>query len=93
MARVARINTHETMCQMRHLCEGSMTDRYNYLTVVLETDMTGGEAGPLISAIRQLRGVVSVTPNVSASEDWWAFERARQELGAKLLKVLYPPKE
>jgi hypothetical protein len=65
-----------------------MSDRYNYLTVVLEKDLKDEDAEPLIEAIKQFRGVLSVKPNVSDSEAWWATERIRKELTEKLWKVL-----
>ena len=54
-----------------------MTDRYNALTVVMEKDMRDDDAEALIAAIRQLRGVLSVSGNVA-------------DLGQKLWSVLYP---
>lgn len=68
-----------------------MTDRINAVTVVLEADLRIDDAQDLLNAIRQLRGVASVEPNVSSIEDHVAQERAKRELGAKLWEVLYPP--
>ena len=65
-----------------------MTDRYNYLIVGLEKDVRQDDAQDIIAAIKQLRGVLNVKPNVSNSDAWIAAERARIELGDKLLKVL-----
>lgn len=67
-----------------------MTDRLNALTVVLETDIREDDAEALIAAIRQLRGVLSVTGTVADIGDHIAQERVRRELGEKLLRVLYP---
>lgn len=67
-----------------------MTDRYNTLTVVLEKDMRDDDAEVLLVAIRQLRGVLSVTGNVADPAAYTAEERARRELGEKLWQVLYP---
>jgi hypothetical protein len=47
-----------------------MTDRYNYLTVALETDIRSDDAEALIAAIRMLRGVLKVEPNVTDPNDW-----------------------
>ena len=69
-----------------------MTDRYNALTVVLEHDIRSDDAQALISAIEQLRGVLSVTPNVVDISSYTAHERARHELGQKIWEVLYPKK-
>ena len=69
-----------------------MTDRYHSLTVVLEHDIREDDAKPLLAAIRQLRGVLSVEGNVADVTSHMAQERARRELGEKLLEVVYPKK-
>lgn len=61
-----------------------MTGRYNALTVVLERDVRDDDVEALQNAIRQLRGVLSVSGNVSGLTDQMAEERARRELGDKL---------
>lgn len=70
-----------------------MTDRYNALTVVLEKDIRNDDAEALLNAIRQLRGVLSVTGNVADLDSHMAQARARHELGEKLWRVLYPKHE
>lgn len=65
-----------------------MTDRYNALTVVLEKDMREDDAQALLSAIRQLRGVLSVDGNVSDMNSHIAYARARGDLGGRLLAAL-----
>lgn len=67
-----------------------MSNRYNVLTVVLEQDIREEDAQTLIAAIRQLRGVLSVEANTADLTTHIATERARHELGAKLMAVLYP---
>lgn len=67
-----------------------MTDRYNYLTVALERDIRSDDAEGLINAIRMLRGVLDVSPNIAGSDSWMAEERARHDLGGKLLDIVYP---
>lgn len=69
-----------------------MTDRFHSLTVVLENDIREDDAQILISAINQLRNVVSVTGNVADLTSHMAQERSRDELGRKLLAVIYPKK-
>jgi len=65
-----------------------MTDRYNYITVGLEKDIRDDDAEALISAIKQLRGVGSVGPNISDPTAWTAENRARRELEQKIFNVL-----
>ena len=67
-----------------------MTDRYNSLTVALERDIRDDDAENLVRAIRQLRGVLAVTGNISTPDAWIAGERAKNELRQKLWDVLYP---
>ena len=70
-----------------------MTDRFNALTVVLEHDIREDDAQALISAISQLRGVLSVTGNVADPLSHITEERARHHLGKKLLAVLFPERD
>ena len=49
-----------------------MSDRLHQITVALEDDMYAEDVEPLLTAIRQMRGVVSVT--ASRVEDGWAVE-------------------
>ena len=67
-----------------------MTDRINSITVVLEKDVREDDSEALLSAIRQLRGVVSVTGNVCDITSHIAEVRARTEIGAQIMAVLYP---
>lgn len=67
-----------------------MTDLYSALTVVLEHDMRTDDAENLLTAIRQLRGVLSVAGKVANIESHLAEQRARQELGEKLWRIIYP---
>lgn len=67
-----------------------MTDRYNALIVVLEQDMRDDDAEALLGAIRQLRGVLSVTGNVADIGSHISDERAKHVLGQKLWGVIYP---
>jgi hypothetical protein len=57
-----------------------MTDRYNALTVVLEENIREDDAEALIGAIRQLKGVQDVVPNVADINSVVADSRARLEL-------------
>jgi hypothetical protein len=66
-----------------------MSDRYNYLTVVLERDLKDEDVEPLIEAIKQFRSVLSVTPNVVDTAALLAEARARNELIQKLWHVLH----
>jgi hypothetical protein len=65
-----------------------MSDRYNYLTVVLEHDLRDDDAQSLIQAIYQLRGVLKVEPNVSDAIAFLAQARAKEQLRNALEALL-----
>jgi len=69
-----------------------MTDRYHSLTVVLDKDLREDDAEVIISAIKCLRSVVSVTGNVSVADyDLHVAQvRARMDIIDKLNEALYP---
>lgn len=67
-----------------------MSDRFISLTVILENPMRADDLQPTIDAIRQLRGVMDVTPIVIDPQTYWAQERARRDLVTKLYEVLQP---
>ena len=67
-----------------------MTDRVNALVVVLDENIRTDDVEPLMNAIRQMRHVVSVEGNVTDLSSHTAEMRVRNELGIKLMKVLYP---
>lgn len=65
-----------------------MTDMINAFTVTLERDLREDDAEALKQAIGQLRGVVSVMPNVAHIEDHIAYDRARADLRRRLWAAL-----
>lgn len=65
-----------------------MSDQYSAFTVVLENNVSEEEAQALMAAIQQLKGVLSVTGKVADFTEHLAYERARRELGLKMLEVL-----
>lgn len=68
-----------------------MTDRLVALTVILDGQIRDDDAGPLIDAIRQLRGVLDVQPVVGDINAAWALENARSELRRKIWDALEKP--
>jgi hypothetical protein len=70
-----------------------VTDRLQGVWVAFERDIREDDAEPLIEAIKQLRGVLSVEANVSDYEDWFARQRVRRELTDRLWAVLHPKEE
>lgn len=67
-----------------------MSDRANTITVVLERETRVDDCQEIIEAIEMIRGVLSAKVNVSDLVEHMAQERARNDLGEKLWKILYP---
>lgn len=67
-----------------------MTDRYNALTVVLDRDIRSDDAEAILTAIRMIKGVLSVAPHVTDTADYVAEERVRLEYQKKIGAVLWP---
>jgi len=65
-----------------------MTDRANGLFVALEQDIRTDDIEALEGAITMLRGVLSVSRNITDFNSHIASERARRELSEKLWEVL-----
>ncbi len=65
-----------------------MTDRINGILVVLEEDIRSDETEPILNALRCIRGVLRVEPNVADAEAYIAESRARTELVKELHAVL-----
>lgn len=64
-----------------------MSNQTRTLTVVIE-ERRIGDAEPLMDAIRQMRGVISVNAEVSNFNDYANKELAKHELKMKLWEVL-----
>jgi hypothetical protein len=65
-----------------------MTDRISAFIVVLEQDMRDDDAMNTLLAIRQMRGVLSVTPHVASPEEAIAEGRIRNEIRTALFTAL-----
>lgn len=64
-----------------------MTDRYNAVVVVFDRDIREDDAEAIINAIRMIKGVITVTPNVADIDGHVAAMRVKRELSEKLLAV------
>ena len=65
-----------------------MTDRYNAVVVTFDREIREDDAEHLINAIRMLKGVVDVTPNVSDINSHIAESKVKRELADKLYSIL-----
>lgn len=66
-----------------------MTDRINSITLFLDRDIRIDDAESLIAAVRHLRGIIDVQPNVVSIDSKLAEQRALHELRDKILDVLW----
>ena len=67
-----------------------MTDRIHSLTIVLDKNYRDDDVESIVNAIKMIRGVLSVSLYVSNLDSHMAEERAKHELGQKLMKIIYP---
>ena len=65
-----------------------MTDRLKGCTVVFDRDIRVDDAEHLLDAIRMLRGVIDVTPEIKVLSDFHAQIRAHIDIQRRLFKVL-----
>lgn len=70
-----------------------MSDRHAAYIVTLAQDIREDDAEATLTALRMVRGVLSVKPVVAELELHIAEERARHDLGARVLDAIYPPRE
>ena len=67
-----------------------MSDRIFAYTVVLDDTYKDEDAEVIETAIRMVKGVLSVSPQVADSSTYFATEKARKDLASKIINVLYP---
>lgn len=65
-----------------------MSDRTKVLTVILDKDYRYEDAQSIITAVSMIKGVISVTPNVTDMSTHLAYTSARFDLEEKLWKAL-----
>jgi len=65
-----------------------MTDRHIGYIVTLAEDLRSDDAEQTIIALKQIKGVVSVTPIVGDASSAMMLERARMDLRQKLWSAL-----
>lgn len=70
-----------------------MTARVNSLFVILENDIRIDDIQSTIDAIKQIKRVLEVKTHISTPVDSVAESRVRNELGQKLMDVVYPPSQ
>lgn len=67
-----------------------MTTRLKGVLVTLKDDLRDDDADRCVSAIQQIRGVLSVEPVPPDVNDHMARVRVHHELWEKVLKVFFP---
>ncbi len=66
-----------------------MTDRHSGYIVVLEADKREDDAEAVITALRMVKGVLSVKPIDADVNTQIAETRVRSEIASKLFEVIY----
>jgi len=67
-----------------------MSDRIFSYTVALDGVYKDEDAKHIQDAIKMIKGVSSVVPQVADSETYYAVDKARRDLGEKIFEVIYP---
>lgn len=70
-----------------------MSDKINGFIVVLDKELVDISAQKTIDAIKQIKGVIKVTPNVVDARDHIAEAKVKQELINKLFGLLTEEKK
>ena len=70
-----------------------MTARVNMLYVILEKDTRIDDIEKLMDAIAQFNNVLEVKTHIRSPQDDIAEARIRQDIGEKLINIIYPPKK
>lgn len=65
-----------------------MTDRFHALTVILEEPIRSDDAQAIIDAIKQIRGVLDVQPEVTDPSHYYAVTKAKNEIARRLFDAL-----
>jgi hypothetical protein len=68
----------------------SMSDRIFSYTVTLDGTYKDEDARQIQNAIEMVKGVSRVVPQVANAETYFAIDKARIDLGQKILDVIYP---
>lgn len=66
-----------------------MSDRYNGFAVVLEKNLKDEDAERTINAIKQIKGVLTVKPNIGSFDEITAAARVKADLARRMWDVIY----
>src|SRR5687768_2920427 len=67
-----------------------MTDRFAGFVVSLDKDLREDDAAATLAAIRQIKGVLDVVPEICSAHVHIAEARAQRAIEEKILEVLFP---
>jgi len=67
-----------------------MSDRIYSYTVILDNVYKDEDAEQITAAIRMIKGVSSVMPQVADTNTYFAMDKARNELGNKIFELIHP---
>ena len=66
-----------------------MTDRYMGFTVVLDNDYRSDDAQAIIDAIKMIKGVAKVTPEVTDGHDYMNRTMIAMKIEERIFKALH----
>lgn len=67
-----------------------MSDRLKGIVVTFKNDIKDEDAEDILTAIRMVKGVLSVKPLITNYEQHIAEERVRHEIHKQLFDIVYP---
>lgn len=67
-----------------------MSNRIFSYTVTLDGVYKDEDAKQIQDAIEMIKGVSRVVPQVATAETYFAMDKARRELGEKIIEVIFP---
>ncbi len=62
-----------------------MTDRYKGFLVTLDKEIRDEDAENIVNALKMVKGVHSVKPYIKGMEDHMMYEKAKSDMGHKIL--------
>jgi len=61
-----------------------MTDRLNGVTITFEKDIRDDDAEAILDAMKMIRGVAHVEPNIVTIDDWMSRRQVKSDIRDKL---------
>lgn len=65
-----------------------MTDRLKGVLITFDRDIRDDDAEAILTALKMVKGVMTVKPYIAGSEDYMMYHRGYQDCRTKILKDL-----